>query len=65
MRGNLADVRDLPGKEPIVFGRVKLIERGQPEESFGSSFAVHIIPDAPPEPIPTYVYVVKKDGSFY
>ena len=60
-----SDIEALPGKEPVVFGRVKVIENGQPMDwGGGGRFAVVIIPDAGPEPIP-YGYPLIGDGSFY
>ncbi len=61
----LADVKELSGDKPVVFGRIKVIEEGQPEDwGVGGGFLVHIIPDAGPEPIP-YEYFLTGDGSFY
>ena len=61
----LEDVKELPGKERVVFGRIKVIEEGQPKDwGVGGGFLVHIIPDAGPEPIP-YGYYLTGNGSFY
>lgn len=63
--GGLADVKELAGKEPVVFGRIRIIEDGQPKDwGDGGGFQVHIIPDAGPESIP-YGYYLTGDGSFY
>ena len=61
----LEDVKELPGKEPVVFGRIKVTENGQPiEYGMWRTFRVVIIPDAGPEPMP-YIYNLTGDGSFY
>ena len=76
--GRLADVKELPGKGAVVFGRVKVIKEGQPIDwgqgggsfytgqgwGFTAGFRVHIIPDAGPEPTPYRSYL-RGDGSFY
>ena len=61
----LADVEELSGDKPVVFGRIKVIEGGQLEDwGVGGGFLVHIIPDAGPELIP-YEYYLREGGSFY
>ena len=65
----LYDIETVPGQEALVFGRVKVVENGESlnwSSSFfrTSSFSIHILPEAGPEPV-SYFYYVKEDGSFY
>lgn len=62
----LADVEKPPGDKPVVFGRIKVIEEGQPVDWDRRlpRFGVHIISDAGPQPIP-YSYRLTEDGSFF
>ncbi len=67
--GYLYDIKTPPGREAIVFGRVKVVEKGEPLDwGFKWSrwwyFHIHILADAGPEPIP-YSYSLNGDGSFY
>jgi len=63
------DIETPPGREPIVFGRVKVVEKGEPL-NWGFKwtrwwyFNIHILADAGPEPSP-YIYSLNGDGSFY
>ncbi len=50
----LANVEELSGNKPVVFGRIKGINRGY----------IYIISDAGPEPI-SYKYFLTGDGSFF
>ena len=65
----LYEIETVPGQEALVFGRVKVVENGESLNwSFSffraSSFTIHILPEAGPEPV-SYFYYVKEDGSFY
>ena len=66
----LYDIETVPGQEALVFGRVKVVENGESLEEWDSSlfststFALHILPEASPEPI-LYFYYLSEDGSFY
>ncbi len=66
----LYDIETVPGQEALVFGRVKVVENGESLEEWDSSlfsvssFAIHILPEASPEPI-SYFYYLGEDGSFY
>jgi hypothetical protein len=61
----LADVKELPGNKPVVFGRINVIEKDQPKYVWQHcGFLAYIILDAVPEPIP-YKYCLTEDGSFY
>lgn len=63
----LENVKWLPGKEQIVFGRVKVMKDDEPKElSWWTGFKVYVVPDArPPEAVRVYEYRVKGDGTFY
>ncbi len=61
----LADVKELPGNEPVIFGRINVIEKDKQKWGWGECiFRVYIISDAVPEPIP-YTYCLPDDGFFY
>lgn len=61
----LADVKELPGHKPIVFGRIKVIEKDHSKSSWWHcGRRVHIISDSVPEQAP-YYYCLTEDGSFY
>ncbi len=63
----LTDTEVPPGREALVFGRVKVVVEGEPPEwgSWrGGRFIITILPEANPERAP-YSYELDGDGSFY
>jgi len=63
----LNDIETPPGREALVFGRVKVVEKGEPLDwGFWHSrfFRITILPEANPERAP-YSYSLDGDGSFY
>ncbi len=66
----LHDIETVPGQEALVFGRVKVVENGESLENWDSSlfsvssFKIHILPEASPEPV-SYFYYLTENGSFY
>jgi len=62
----LTDTEAPLGREAIVFGRVKVVEEGEPRDWNwrGGRFIITILPEANPERAP-YSYQLDGDGSFY
>jgi len=61
------DIETVPGQEALVFGRVKVIEKGEPLDwGFWKdrTSSITILPESNPERAP-YSYELDGDGSFY